>query len=196
MRDFRLKPLLAALWLLQAAALSFAAAVETSVPAGYAFPRVAVGWASPLPAAFSELSSTGKIPNAELVGGLSKLDLKSAEQRQSLAPVVDALTHDLGLTPEKFIALKPAERASALAMALDEASVRLDQKVQFLTGQAREASWKVQPGDREGQAKLYDTLAALGEIRRFYGTGASAYEPDKARVECEKTFRGTWQQHH
>lgn len=34
---------------------------------------------------------------------------------------------------------------------------------------------------------------STGESRKFYGTGASAYEPDRARKECEATFRGAWQ---
>jgi hypothetical protein len=36
---------------------------------------------------------------------------------------------------------------------------------------------------------------STGEIRKFYGTGASAYEPDRARQECETSFRGIWQGH-
>jgi hypothetical protein len=34
---------------------------------------------------------------------------------------------------------------------------------------------------------------STGEVRKFYGTGASAYEPDRARKECETSFRGSWQ---
>lgn len=33
------------------------------------------------------------------------------------------------------------------------------------------------------------------EVRKFYGTGAASYEPDKAKTECETSFRGTWQVH-
>lgn len=31
-----------------------------------------------------------------------------------------------------------------------------------------------------------------GEIRKYYGTGASAYDADRARGECVSTFHGTW----
>lgn len=185
MRALPVKVVLALVWLLQAAVLGFAAAVETAVPAGYAYPRVAVGWASPLPAAFSELASAPNAPNLEMAGSLAKLDLKNQADRQSLAPVVDALTHDLGLSPEKFMALKPADRSAALAMALDEARGRLETKVQYLTAQARDSSWAVQPGDREAQAKLYDTLAALGEIRRFYG----AFLTEESRAAVAEGYR-------
>ncbi|MBX3206153.1 MAG: hypothetical protein KF764_13870 [Labilithrix sp.] len=34
---------------------------------------------------------------------------------------------------------------------------------------------------------------STGEVRKFYGTGASAYEPERARQECEGSFRGSWQ---
>lgn len=33
------------------------------------------------------------------------------------------------------------------------------------------------------------------EVRKFYGTGAAAYEADRAKSECEKSFRGTWVAH-
>jgi putative hemolysin len=33
---------------------------------------------------------------------------------------------------------------------------------------------------------------STGESRKFYGTGASAFDPDRARKECESTFRGSW----
>jgi hypothetical protein len=32
-----------------------------------------------------------------------------------------------------------------------------------------------------------------GEVRKFYGTGANAYQPSRARAECETSFRGAWQ---
>jgi hypothetical protein len=35
-------------------------------------------------------------------------------------------------------------------------------------------------------------LLSTGETRKFYGTGGSAYEPDRARKECEDAFRGSW----
>jgi hypothetical protein len=31
-----------------------------------------------------------------------------------------------------------------------------------------------------------------GEVRKFYGTGASAWEPDRAQKECERSFHGVW----
>ncbi|MBX3262318.1 MAG: hypothetical protein KIS78_34795 [Labilithrix sp.] len=34
---------------------------------------------------------------------------------------------------------------------------------------------------------------STGEVRMFYGTGASAYEPERARQECEGSFHGAWQ---
>ncbi|MBX3201036.1 MAG: hypothetical protein KF894_23045 [Labilithrix sp.] len=34
---------------------------------------------------------------------------------------------------------------------------------------------------------------STGEVRKFYGTGASAYEPERARQECESSFNGAWQ---
>ncbi|MBX3212293.1 MAG: hypothetical protein KF850_09695 [Labilithrix sp.] len=34
---------------------------------------------------------------------------------------------------------------------------------------------------------------STGEVRKFYGTGASAYEPERARQECESSFHGGWQ---
>ena len=33
---------------------------------------------------------------------------------------------------------------------------------------------------------------STGEIRKFYGTGSSAYEPEHARKECETSYRGSW----
>lgn len=33
------------------------------------------------------------------------------------------------------------------------------------------------------------------EIRKFYATGAAAYDPERAQVECEKSFRGTFRAH-
>ncbi len=33
---------------------------------------------------------------------------------------------------------------------------------------------------------------STGEVRKFYGTGASAYEPEPAQKECETSYRGTW----
>ncbi len=34
---------------------------------------------------------------------------------------------------------------------------------------------------------------STGESRKFYGTGGSAYDPERARKECETTFHGSWQ---
>ncbi|HVJ94617.1 MAG TPA: hypothetical protein VM580_32750 [Labilithrix sp.] len=34
---------------------------------------------------------------------------------------------------------------------------------------------------------------STGEVRKFYGTGSNAYVPERARSECETSFRGTWQ---
>jgi hypothetical protein len=34
---------------------------------------------------------------------------------------------------------------------------------------------------------------STGEVRKFYATGASGYEPDRARKECESSFHGSWQ---
>lgn len=31
-----------------------------------------------------------------------------------------------------------------------------------------------------------------GEIRKYYGTGSSAYDVDRARTECATTFHGAW----
>jgi hypothetical protein len=33
---------------------------------------------------------------------------------------------------------------------------------------------------------------STSEVRKFYGTGGAAYEPDRARTECERTFHGSW----
>lgn len=33
---------------------------------------------------------------------------------------------------------------------------------------------------------------STSEIRKFYGTGASAYAPEQAQKECETSFRGSW----
>jgi hypothetical protein len=33
---------------------------------------------------------------------------------------------------------------------------------------------------------------STSEVHTFYGTGASAYEPDRARKECEASFHGAW----
>ncbi len=33
---------------------------------------------------------------------------------------------------------------------------------------------------------------STGEIRKFYGTGSSAYEPERAQKECETSYRGSW----
>lgn len=34
---------------------------------------------------------------------------------------------------------------------------------------------------------------STGEIRKFYGTGASAYDAERARKECETSYRGSWE---
>lgn len=175
---------LAVLWLLQAAALGFAAAVESGV-GGYAYPRVSAVWAGPLPAALSQLSAVPGGANPAMVGMLSKLDLKNPADRQSMAPVIYALSHDLGITPERFRALKtPEEKASALAMAIEQAHDSLEAKVQLLAGQARDATWAVAPGDREAQAGLYHMIADLREIRRFYGVFLS----EDAKTAVEKSY--------
>ena len=33
---------------------------------------------------------------------------------------------------------------------------------------------------------------STGEIRKFYGTGSSAYTVDRAQNECVSSYRGTW----
>lgn len=33
---------------------------------------------------------------------------------------------------------------------------------------------------------------STGEVRKFYGTGSAAYEPERARSECEGSYRGAW----
>ena len=38
-------------------------------------------------------------------------------------------------------------------------------------------------------------VLSTGEMRKFYATGASAYDPQRARTECETTFRGSWKAH-
>jgi len=35
-------------------------------------------------------------------------------------------------------------------------------------------------------------VLSTGEIRKFYGTGASAYAAEQAQRECETSFRGSW----
>lgn len=37
-----------------------------------------------------------------------------------------------------------------------------------------------------------DCKLATGESRKFYGTGSSAFDAERARKECETTFRGSW----
>lgn len=34
---------------------------------------------------------------------------------------------------------------------------------------------------------------STSEIRKFYGTGASAYDAERARKECETSYRGSWE---
>jgi len=34
---------------------------------------------------------------------------------------------------------------------------------------------------------------STGEIRKFYGTGASAYDAARAKKECETSYRGSWE---
>jgi hypothetical protein len=34
---------------------------------------------------------------------------------------------------------------------------------------------------------------STGEVRKFYGTGGAAFEPDRARSECLTSYRGAWQ---
>ncbi len=33
---------------------------------------------------------------------------------------------------------------------------------------------------------------STGEVRKFYGTGASAYTAEQAQNECVSSYRGTW----
>lgn len=37
-----------------------------------------------------------------------------------------------------------------------------------------------------------DCTLSTSEVRRFYGTGASAFDPERGRTSCEGTFRGSW----
>jgi hypothetical protein len=156
---------LLALWLVAAALC--ARAVEVGVGGGYAYPRVAVGWANPLPGAFATLAQGPGAPHADLLTAFSQLDIKDAAARQSLAPITYALTNDLHLTPEKFLKLSAEDRALSLGLALDQARDELVGKVNALAARAAQAH-AVQAGDREAQAELYHTLAELAEIRRFY----------------------------
>lgn len=152
----------APLWLLLLCAPLRAAVVAGPEPV---FPAAAGSWAGPLAFAFHDPAAASFLP-----AGMTALSLQPALMPRETAPLVAQLSIGLGLTPQAFAKLAPADRISALQMASDEAKEQVRTKVYELADRARTLSAPGKALDKHERAELYEVVAQLMEVRDHYGS--------------------------
>lgn len=149
--------------LLLVAALALAAKAGVVAPAFapvYAPPAAA--WGAPLGAAFGDASIASLLPS-----GIGAPSLTSPEGLRATAPLVLSMQKALGVSPQVFAAMPPAERKATIELAVEDARDHARGQVYQLVEEARAAA--AAPMNKEGRAALYQVTAKLMEVRQFYG---------------------------
>ncbi|UPT75292.1 MAG: hypothetical protein M0D55_06230 [Elusimicrobiota bacterium] len=175
-------PLFRRAWpLVLAAALSVRAAAGVVTPAYapvYAPPSGA--WGAPLGAGLADASVMPLLP-----AGLNVPSLTTPEGLRAAAPLVQSLQKALSISPQAFAKMKPADKASAIELAVEDAREQARIKVYELVEEARVAASR--PMDKEGRAALYAATARLMEVRTFYGP----WLEEDASAAIEQSYTAT-----
>ena len=168
--------LLPALLLAASALAGHAANVERAAPSIGVYPMPTPAW-------------TGSLTPAALAG-VPGVDVSKTQQ---LAPIAFELTHSLGITAEAFAKMPEADRASACALAADQARHDLTQKAYELVGQAKKLAWSTEGMTKADLDALYPLAVKLREIDRNYGSYLGADEKDAVAASAAQTA-SAWRQ--
>lgn len=105
------------------------------------------------------------------------------------APAVDTADAGPAASPPRVAS---CDRAHAAGTCSEYAGAHLEENEARLTSTCATLGGAFVHAACPVTSALGDCALSTGESRKFYGTGASAYDADGARVACEDTFRGTW----
>jgi hypothetical protein len=116
---------------------------------------------------------------------------KSGSDGQPAAPSPDAGDFR-GPTPQR---IGSCDRAPTTGTCSEYGGPYLVQNEALLTASCARLGGTFVYAECPNTSNVGSCTLSTGEVRKFYGTGASAFEPERARTECEKTCRGAWQAH-
>lgn len=104
----------------------------------------------------------------------------------------DAASNSRDATATTAARIGSCDRVPAASVCSEYSGGYLAQNEAVITSQCGKLSGAFVYAECPNTSVLGSCALPTGEVRKFYASGAQAYDPSRAQKECEGPYKGTW----